>query len=356
MFITFMAGVKIKNFTKKFGDVTAVENISLDIKDREFLVLLGPSGCGKSTILRSIAGLEEPSEGEIYIEDKLVNDVPPKDRGIAMVFQSYAIYPHMTVRENMAFPLKMKKMKKEEIEERVDQAAKVLNMGKLLDRKPKELSGGQRQRVALGRAIVRNPKAFLMDEPLSNLDAKLRTYMRAELKKLHERIKTTIIYVTHDQVEAMTMASRISLLNDGVLQQLGTPDEIYNNPSNTFVGGFIGTPPMNFVAGEIEDNNFVCKDFSYALPARLKTDVKKVMLGIRPEDIEVRDDGEIDGEAYVIEPLGSETLLSVKTGENTFMVKTKPDLEVKVGDKLSLSLNDKKIHLFDGETLNAITA
>ena len=351
-----MAGVKIKNFTKKFGNVTAVNNVSLDIKDREFLVLLGPSGCGKSTILRSIAGLEEPTGGEIYIDGKLVNDVPPKDRGIAMVFQSYAIYPHMTVRENMAFPLKMKKMKKDEIEEKVDQAAKVLNMGKLLDRKPKELSGGQRQRVALGRAIVRNPKAFLMDEPLSNLDAKLRTYMRAELKKLHERIKTTIIYVTHDQVEAMTMASRISLLKDGVLQQLGTPDEIYNNPSNTFVGGFIGTPPMNFAAGEIEDNNFVCKDISYALPARLKTSVRKVILGIRPEDIEVRDDGEISGEAYVIEPLGSETLLSIKTGENTFMLKIKPDLEVKVGDKLSLRLNDKKIHLFDGETLNAIAA
>ena len=273
-----MAKVELKEIVKSFGNFKAVNEVSLSINDGEFLVLLGPSGCGKTTILRMISGLESPNEGEILIEDKLVNEVPPKDREIAMVFQNYALYPHMTARENLSFPLKMRKMKKGDIEKRVVKAAKMLDIDKLLDRKPKELSGGQRQRVALGRAVVRNPKVFLMDEPLSNLDAKLRTYMRAELKKLHERIKTTTVYVTHDQIEAMTLATRIALLKDGVLQQIGTPDEIYNKPANTFVGGFVGTPPMNFVEGTIEGKTFTCTDFSYELPSSVG--INKAILGV----------------------------------------------------------------------------
>jgi multiple sugar transport system ATP-binding protein len=350
-----MAGVRIKNLVKKFGNVTAVNNVSLDIEDGEFVVLLGPSGCGKTTILRMIAGLEEPTDGEIYIGDRAVTDVPPKDREIAMVFQNYALYPHMTVRENMAFPLKMRKMKKEEIEEQVQRVAKMLDIDNLLERKPKELSGGQRQRVALGRAIVRNPKAFLMDEPLSNLDAKLRTYMRAELKKLHERIKVTTVYVTHDQVEAMTMATRIVLLKDGVLQQVGTPFEIYNNPANTFVGGFVGTPPMNFIEGSLNGKTFIAEGFEYDLGIK-KTDKEKVILGIRPEDIELTGRDGAEGEVYVIEPLGYEQVVSIKIGNSIVVAKTKPDIKLNVGDRIKLHFREDKVHLFDGETLLAMAS
>ncbi|MDY6986072.1 MAG: ABC transporter ATP-binding protein [Candidatus Thermoplasmatota archaeon] len=348
-----MGEVRIKELIKRFENVAAVNRVSIDCRDGEFLVLLGPSGCGKTTILRTIAGLEEPTEGEIYIDNKLVNDIPPKDRGIAMVFQNYALYPHMTVRENIAFPLKMKKMKKEEIDDRVQKVAKMLEIEKLLDRKPKELSGGQRQRVALGRAVVRNPKVFLMDEPLSNLDAKLRTYMRAELKKLHERIKVTTVYVTHDQVEAMTMATRIALLKEGELQQIGTPSEIYNNPANTFVGGFVGTPPMNFIEGSAKGKTFVSQGIEYDLPG-VRMEKEKVILGIRPEDVKISEDGNIEGEVYVVEPLGSEQIITIKIGEALIIVKTSPDTELKVGEKVKISFNPQKIHLFDGETLCAI--
>lgn len=347
-----MAEVRVKELVKRFGNVTAVNKVSIDCRDGEFLVLLGPSGCGKTTILRTIAGLEEPTEGEIYIGKRLVNDLPPKDREIAMVFQNYALYPHMTVRDNMAFPLKMKKMKREEIDERVHRVAKMLEIEQFLDRKPKELSGGQRQRVALGRAIVRNPKVFLMDEPLSNLDAKLRTYMRAELKKLHERIKVTTIYVTHDQVEAMTMATRIALLKDGRLQQIGTPFEIYNNPANTFVGGFVGTPPMNFIEGSARGKTFVAEGMECDLPSSVELD--KAILGIRPEDIAISEDGGIEGEVYVVEPLGYEQIVNVKVGGELIVVKTAPDMSVGVGERVKLLFNRGKIHLFDGETLAVI--
>src|SRR5690625_4178687 len=250
-----MAEVRLENIRKVYGkDVLAVDDFNLHIKDKEFLVLVGPSGCGKSTTLRMIAGLEEITEGDLYIGDKRVNDVAPKDRDIAMVFQNYALYPHMDVFNNMAFGLKLRKFKKDDIKERVNNAAKILGLEELLDRKPKALSGGQRQRVALGRAIVRNPKVFLMDEPLSNLDAKLRVQMRAEIQKLHNQLQTTTIYVTHDQTEAMTMATRLVVMKDGIIQQVGTPKEIYDNPENVFVGGFIGSPAMNFLVGEVKDD------------------------------------------------------------------------------------------------------
>lgn len=270
-----MAEIKMNNITKKYdGKVTAVENFNLDIDDKEFIVFVGPSGCGKSTTLRMIAGLEDITEGELYIGDRLVNDVAPKDRDIAMVFQNYALYPHMNVYDNMAFGLKLRKFKKDEIERRVKEAARILGLEQFLDRKPKALSGGQRQRVALGRAIVRDPQVFLMDEPLSNLDAKLRVQMRAEISKLHQRLQTTTIYVTHDQTEAMTMATRIVVMKDGVIQQVGTPKEVYDTPENVFVGGFIGSPAMNFLHGNLKDGAFhvgnvaigICK--SYRRPCR----------------------------------------------------------------------------------------
>src|SRR5690554_2489933 len=290
-----MASVTLKNITKVYdGNVTAVSDFNLDIADKEFIVLVGPSGCGKSTTLRMVAGLEEITVGELYIGDKLMNDVAPKDRDIAMVFQNYALYPHMTVFDNMAFGLKLRKFPKDEIKRRVSEAAKILEIEHLLDRKPKALSGGQRQRVALGRAIVRDPKVFLMDEPLSNLDAKLRVQMRVEITKLHHRLQTTIIYVTHDQVEAMTMGDRIVVMRDGVIQQVGKPLDIYDKPANIFVAGFIGTPPMNFLEGVLKEENdrlYVdLETFKVYVPegkfktAKMYVD-KEIILGIRPEDI-----------------------------------------------------------------------
>src|SRR5665648_873684 len=289
-----MANVILKNLTKKFKEVTAVDNVNIEIKDKEFAVLVGPSGCGKTTTLRAIAGLEEATSGEIYIGDKLVNDVQPKDRDIAMVFQNYALYPHMDVYNNMAFGLKLRKFPKKEIDQRVQEAAEILGIQDLLDRKPRQLSGGQRQRVAVGRAIVREPKVFLFDEPLSNLDAKLRVAMRAEISKLHHRLQTTFIYVTHDQVEAMTMASRIAVMNKGLLQQLDTPQMLYDFPNNLFVAGFIGSPAMNFFSGKIrKDDSHLIIDadaFTVKMPDnKISTYAhlvdKDIIFGIRPEDI-----------------------------------------------------------------------
>lgn len=368
-----MAQVLLRNITKRFGNVTAVNNISLDIQDREFIVLVGPSGCGKSTTLRMVAGLEEITEGEITIGDTVVNDVPPKDRDIAMVFQNYALYPHMDVYNNMAFGLKLRKFPKDEIDRRVKEAAKLLGIENLLDRKPKALSGGQRQRVAVGRAIVREPKVFLMDEPLSNLDAKLRVQMRAELSKLHNRLQTTIIYVTHDQTEAMTMGDRIVVMKDGHIYQVGAPLDIYNNPDNVFVAGFIGSPAMNFldVVLKKEGDAFMIDagTFQMEIPAEKAASLKnlgnyvgkQVILGIRPEDIEdaalVQDDPRfsiMEADVDVTEPMGSEVYVYFSTGENTFIARLDASTTAKDGMKLKVGFNLMKIHLFDKDTENVI--
>jgi multiple sugar transport system ATP-binding protein len=364
-----MAKVNLVNLTKRYRKVIAVNKLTLEVKDKEFLVLLGPSGCGKTTTLRMIAGLEKPDEGEIYIDDKLVNDLPPRDRNVAMVFQSYALYPHMNVYDNIAFPLKMRKLPKAEIDKRVKQVSELLRIRHLLDRYPTQLSGGERQRVAIARAIIREAEVFLMDEPLSNLDAKLRVYMRAELKRLQRELGITTIYVTHDQVEAMTMADRIAIMNNGILQQIDTPDNIYNNPKNMFVAGFIGSPPMNFI-----DVTFVEKNGDYLLDSGLfilklprdlgeliknKATSIELVLGIRPEDMfvlsgENKEVNVIKGEVYVVEPLGSETILDVKVGNNIIKVRTPGKSIPKTGDIVTLKIDMNKIHLFDKETGSAI--
>lgn len=363
-----MAEVTLKNVCKVYdGNVLAVDKANIEVKDREFVVLVGPSGCGKSTTLRMIAGLEDISEGELYIDGKLVNDVPPKDRDIAMVFQNYALYPHMTVYENMAFGLKIRKFPKEEIDQRVKEAAKILDIEELLDRKPKALSGGQRQRVAVGRAIVRKPKVFLFDEPLSNLDAKLRVQMRAEISGLHNKLKATMIYVTHDQVEALTMADKIVVMKLGIIQQIGAPLELYNEPRNKFVAGFIGSPPMNFMEVSLEKSgdNIVANEgtFSINLPAKdfkaLKPYIgKSVTLGVRPEDVTYSDKpvegATIDGTVTVVEPLGSETHLFISTGKNQFVGKIDPSVKIAVDEKASLVPNLAKLKFFDLETELAI--
>lgn len=363
-----MATVELKNISKVYdGSVKAVDNISFEIQDQEFVVLVGPSGCGKSTTLRMVAGLEEITAGELYIDDKLVNDVPPKDRDIAMVFQNYALYPHMSVYDNMAFGLKIRKFPKEEIDQRVREAAKILDIEQLLERKPKALSGGQRQRVAVGRAIVRKPKVFLFDEPLSNLDAKLRVQMRAEISSLHNRLKATMIYVTHDQVEALTMADKIVVMKDGIIYQIGTPLELYNDPANKFVGGFIGSPPMNFVNVDLiqEDSGLFADEGSFKIKLDDKQKVllkdyigKKVTLGIRPEDVKYTKSaiaGEtIDGSVTVVEPLGSETHLYLATGRHQFVAKVEPNIALKIDQKVSLVPDLNKIKFFDMETEEAI--
>ena len=325
-----MSNVILKNVTKIYDKKKVIDNIDLTIKDKEFIVLVGASGCGKSTLLRMIAGLEEITNGEIFIGDKKVNDVQPKDRDIAFVFQSYALYPHMTVRENIAFGLKMRKIDKNEIEEKVDEAAKILDLGEYLDRKPKQLSGGQRQRVALGRAIVRNPKVFLMDEPLSNLDAKLRVQMRSEIKKLHEKLQTTFIYVTHDQTEALTMGDRIVVLDKGIIQQVASPEEIYNNPANTFVAGFIGSPQMNFINSE---------DF----PHKTKDNV---IIGIRPEKM-FNPEGSIKFNVNVdiTELLGSEKIAYFNIGDKKCSAKLPADFNV--GKNIELSIDPNDLYFFD---------
>ncbi len=363
-----MATVELKNICKIYdGGVKAVDNVNIDIQDREFVVLVGPSGCGKSTTLRMVAGLEDISSGELLIDGKLVNDVPPKDRDIAMVFQNYALYPHMTVYDNMAFGLKIRKFPKEEIDQRVREAAKILDIEELLERKPKALSGGQRQRVAVGRAIVRKPKVFLFDEPLSNLDAKLRVQMRAEISGLHNRLKATMIYVTHDQVEALTMADKIVVMKLGIIQQIGGPLELYNNPDNKFVAGFIGSPPMNFleVAIEAQGDNLYANEGTFRLKLNdaqkkmLKPYVgKSVTFGIRPEDVRFSHtpvDGEtIDGVVSVVEPLGSETHVYVATSKNQVIGKIEPGVTIDVDQKISLIPDMSKAKFFDLETELAI--
>lgn len=361
-----MADLKLNHIYKIYDNkVTAVSDFNLHIQDKEFIVFVGPSGCGKSTTLRMIAGLEEISKGELYIDDKLVNDVPPKDRDIAMVFQNYALYPHMTVYDNMAFGLKLRKMPKDEIDKRVKDAANILGLEQYLDRKPKALSGGQRQRVALGRAIVRDAKVFLMDEPLSNLDAKLRVQMRAEIAKLHQRLNTTTIYVTHDQTEAMTMATRIVVMKDGVIQQVGSPKEVYDNPENVFVGGFIGSPAMNFFKAKIEGEYVVLDDkVRLKVPGgklKLLKDNgyvrKEVIFGIRPEDIhdepvfiESFPDDVIEVNIEVAELTGAELMLYSSLAGHDFVARIDARNQIKAGDKVKLGLDLNKAHFFDTET------
>jgi len=363
-----MATVELRNITKVYeGGVKAVDSANLTINDKEFVVLVGPSGCGKTTTLRMVAGLEEISSGELYIDGKLMNDVAPKDRDIAMVFQNYALYPHMTVYDNMAFGLKIRKYPKAEINSRVHEAAGILDIEELLDRKPKALSGGQRQRVAVGRAIVRKPKVFLFDEPLSNLDAKLRVQMRAELSALHHRLQATMIYVTHDQVEAMTMGDRIVVLKDGIIQQIGTPLGLYNTPVNRFVAGFIGSPPMNFIKVGLksESGRLIAEEGSFRiqlLPQQAETlrnySGKDAIFGIRPEDLvytEAPDSSNnIPTKVEVIEPLGAEIHLWVSTPHNQIVARVPPRYVFHVGDTANLRPDLNKIHFFELETEKAI--
>ncbi len=369
-----MASLSLRHIYKKYpGGVTAVSDFNLEIKDKEFIVFVGPSGCGKSTTLRMIAGLEEITEGELFIDNQLVNDVAPKDRKIAMVFQNYALYPHMSVFDNMAFGLKLNKTPKEEIKRRVEEAARILDIAHLLDRKPKALSGGQKQRVALGRAIVRNPKVFLLDEPLSNLDAKLRATMRTELTKLHKRVETTFIYVTHDQVEAMTMASRIVVMKDGIIQQVETPQALYDFPVNIFVAGFIGTPQMNFINGKLtkkgKDVFFNFEGNSLKLPAE-KAEApeladyidKEVVAGIRPECIHdapmqlaAFPDSCIDVNVDMTELMGAEIYLYLKCGEDTNLVaRVSSRSTSRAGDAIKVAFDISRVHLFDKDTERCI--
>ena len=367
-----MASVRLENVRKVYdADVVAVEGASFDIADGEFIVLVGPSGCGKSTTLRMIAGLEEISNGSLFIDENKVNDLPPKDRDIAMVFQNYALYPHMTVRENMAFGLKLRKYDKSEIKTRVENAAEVLGITSILDRKPKQLSGGQRQRVAVGRAIVRKPKVFLFDEPLSNLDAKLRVQMRTEISKLHQRLASTMVYVTHDQVEAMTMGDRIVVMKDGVIQQIDTPLNLYDYPSNRFVAGFIGSPSMNFITGQVSQNGslrFQEKDGDVSVSLEsshadtLKNYINKdIIMGIRPEAIAVSGNAQamhqtadVEFELDVLEPMGNEIFVYASTTQHEVVARVSPQQMPEPGEKIRMSLDMSKIHFFDHESGIAI--
>jgi len=366
-----MASVQLKKLSKIFpGGVEAVKDINLDIEDKEFLVLVGPSGCGKSTTLRAIAGLETATKGEIYIGDRVVNDIPPKDRNIAMVFQNYALYPHMNVFNNMAFGLKLRKYPKVEITERVKEAANILGIEDLLQRKPKELSGGQRQRVAVGRAIVRKPYVFLFDEPLSNLDAKLRMQMRTEINKLHIRLQTTMIYVTHDQVEAMTLGNRIAVMKDGYIQQVAEPITVYDKPVNKFVAGFIGTPPMNFMNGRIikregkiyfDEGKFQVKVTDEMMPALEGYVGKPIIFGIRSEDIydklfvtDAPSENTLTASVEVIEPMGSEVYLYLTTGINSFIAKVGGHAKPIINQDMDLVFDMSKVHFFDKGTEKTI--
>ncbi len=363
-----MATVYLENVTKIFGNnIIAVKNMNLQIEDKSFCVLVGPSGCGKSTTLRMIAGLERVTSGNIYIDGKVVNEVPPKNRNIAMVFQNYAIYPHMTVRDNLAFALKLRHYPKKEIEKRVDEASEILGIKHLLKRKPKALSGGQRQRVALGRAIVRKPKVFLFDEPLSNLDAKMRAQMRMEIKKLHDKLQTTMVYVTHDQIEAITLGDQIAVMKDGIIQQVAGPLQLYEKPENLFVAGFIGNPPMNFIQCKLikrEDGFFVQEEEFEMLfsedtrGADLEKYInKKVILGIRPEDIYDRlyahyatELNTIEATVELTEPIGSEIYLHMSTGKINFIVRVDAHNKAQVNQDIELVFDMKKAHLFDINT------
>lgn len=362
-----MAQVNLKDVTKIYdGDVLAVEQADFQIPDESFTVLVGPSGCGKSTILRMIAGLEEITEGDIYIDDERINDIPPKDRDIAMVFQNYALYPHMTVYKNMAFGLKLRKYPKAEIEQRVKEAAEILSISHLLNRKPKHLSGGERQRVAVGRAIVRHPKVFLFDEPLSNLDAKLRVQMRMEISRLHDRLNATIVYVTHDQVEAMTMGDQIVVLNEGKIQQIADPGTLYHKPANQFVGGFIGTPPMNFIETHIVNNGGASglqfESFKVELNNRLQSALNTlsgdaVTLGIRPEDIHIGESAKnsVGTQVELVEPLGNHALLYLRTGENNFVAQSDLVDIPQHNTPLTVNFDMEKAHLFHPETGKSLT-
>ena len=368
-----MADLQLKHIYKRYaGGVTAVSDFTLDIDDKEFIILVGPSGCGKSTTLRMVAGLEEISEGELYIGGRLVNDVAPKDRDIAMVFQNYALYPHMTVFENMAFGLKLRKTPKDEIKKRVTEAAKILDIEHLLDRKPKALSGGQRQRVAMGRAIVRNPKVFLMDEPLSNLDAKLRVQMRIEIQKIHQRLETTIIYVTHDQTEAMTLGTRIVVLKDGIIQQVDTPQNLYDKPCNVFVAGFMGSPQMNLINAKVvqsgEDVVLMFGGNTVKLPEGKAQKLIKagyvdttVIMGIRPEDlndseviINANPDCVIEATIRVYELLGAEVFLYFDIDEVNCTARVNPRTTARPGDTIKLGIDMTKLHIFDKDTEQVI--
>ncbi len=362
-----MARVVLNNLSKSFGDHQIVKNVSLEIPDKEFFILVGPSGCGKSTTLRMIAGLEEITSGEIHINGRLVNHIRPKDRDIAMVFQNYALYPHMSVYDNMAFGLKLRRFPRAEIDQRVREAAEILTLGSYLDRKPRALSGGQRQRVAVGRAIVRKPQVFLFDEPLSNLDAKLRVQMRLEISKLHERLQTTIIYVTHDQVEAMTMGDRICVMKDGIVQQVAPPLEVYQHPVNKFVAGFIGNPPMNFFPVAVEEGKvgLLLRHPSFTLPVpKLLADQVKPFVGseldfgIRPEDLydrlfynyPVPEGSSVKAVVDVVEPMGSEIYLYLKAGSVDFVVRVPAYVKAEAGKQMELVFNLERMHLFDRQT------
>ncbi len=364
-----MARVRLHGVSKSFGTTKALDSLGLDVGDKEFAVLLGPSGCGKTTALRCIAGLETPDEGEIYIGDTLVNDLPPKERDVAVVFQSYALYPHKTVYGNLAFPLQVRGRPKQAILEKVKQVASLLRIEHLMDRKPRQLSGGEQQRVALGRALVREPKVFLMDEPLSNLDAKLRLYMRAELKRLHRELGITTIYVTHDQAEALTMADRIAVMNKGVLQQFADSEEIYNKPLDTFVAGFVGNPPMNFLQADLtmKDGGMYLEfsGFKRHLSREIQDLIKsttradsRITIGIRPENLIIskqkRSDDDMIMETYVTEPLGSEVIVDLKLQDNIIKAKTSPDFKAAVGAEVYVNFDSSKIHLFDTATGKAL--
>ena len=345
-----MASVSFRNIQKAYGKVKVIHGIGFDIADGEFVVLVGPSGCGKSTLLRMLAGLEEISGGEICVDDKVVNELESKDRDIAMVFQSYALYPHMTVRDNMAFSLKLRKADAAQTAQRVADAARILNLDALLDRYPRELSGGQRQRVAMGRAIVRDPQVFLFDEPLSNLDAKLRVAMRTEIKALHQRLKTTTVYVTHDQIEAMTMADKIVVMHDGIVEQMGAPLELYDKPANLFVAGFIGSPAMNFMKGKIQGGKFVSDGgVSFPVNGGGASEGRSVTYGMRPEHLKISPDG-APAQIIVIEPTGSETQVVAKMGGQDVVCLLRERINAKPGETIKLAPDPNLAHLFDNET------
>ena len=354
-----MSNISIKKINKYFGSTHVIKDVSLEIKDQSFTVLVGPSGCGKSTMLRMIAGLEDLNSGTISIDNEVVNDLPPKQRNIAMVFQSYALYPHMTVFDNMAFGLKLEKRPKEEIEERVNEAAKILQIENYLNRKPKQLSGGQRQRVAIGRAITRKPKVFLFDEPLSNLDAALRVQMRVELAKLHDQLKATMVYVTHDQTEAMTLADDIIVLDEGRISQIGVPLDLYNKPNNIFVAGFIGSPKMNFIKtrilekklGEIRIDLMSSSALTLQTNATINSDEELLTLGIRPEHLTINEKSEAswEGKVFVVEKLGSGTFLYIDKENEPLVVAVDGNTNIKVGDFVKVGFNAKFCHLFNGQ-------
>ncbi len=352
-----MAGVRLESVAKRYGPVSVIEGLDLDIRDREFMVLVGPSGCGKSTALRMIAGLEEVSAGRIFIGERLVNELEPKDRDVAMVFQSYALYPHMSVRENIAFGLKIRKTPKPELEKKVGDAAQTLGIEHLLDRKPKQLSGGQRQRVAVARAIVRDPSVFLFDEPLSNLDAKLRGQMRAEITKLQQRLETTCVYVTHDQIEAMTMGHRMAVMKEGKIQQLGTPLEVYDKPATLFVAQFIGTPPMNFFSATVHDGRLDAESFTVPLPASHPVaNGQKVWAGVRPENLLPGEEqgrgatARVQGVVDLVEPVGHQAIVHTSLGKDVLVAAFDAHHMPKIGQALELVVELDALHLFDAAT------